>query len=400
MIKKIAGGVAVPRGFRADGVSCGIKKNEKDLALILSEVRARAAALFTANKLQAAPLKITQQHLKDGMAQAIIINSGNANSATGEEGLRDARKMAKLTAVKLGIKESDVLVASTGIIGEKLPMDKIKAGIGRLFPQRNIKGSRMAAETIITTDTVAKEIAVTIKVGKKKITIGAAAKGAGMVCPNLATMLAFITTDALITSAALSYALRGSIASSFNMINIDGDMSTNDMVIILANGMAKNKEITLRSKELTKFQEAITFVTSSLAKMIVKDAEGATKFVEVKVKNAISPLEAKKASLAIARSNLIKAALYGCDPNWGRIISALGSSGVKIDPKKIDISIAGIMVAKDGVKAKFNHQMVKKKMTQETFAILADIKIGNNEATAWMCDLSEDYVKINSSYTT
>lgn len=400
MIKEIVGGVIAPRGFRADGVSCGIKKNGKDLALISSERRARAASLFTANKLRAAPLKITQEHLRDGIAQAIIINSGNANSATGEEGIRDARKMAKLTAAKLGIKESDVLIASTGIIGKKLPMDKIKAGIEKLLPQRDIKGSRMAAEAIMTTDTLPKEIAVTIKAGKEKITVGGIAKGAGMISPNLATMLAFITTDALITPAALSYVLRQGVASSFNMINIDGDMSTNDMVIILANGMAKNKEITLRGKELSKFQEAITFVASSLAKMIVKDAEGATKFVEVKVKNAISPLEAKKAALAITKSNLVKATLYGCNPNWGRIISTLGSSGINVGPGKIDIYIAGIIVAKNGVRAKFNSWMVKSKMTQKEFTILVDIKTGNKEATAWMCDLSPDYVRLNSSYST
>ncbi len=398
MIKEISGGVAVPRGFRADGVSCGIKKNGKDLAIILSEVRARTAALFTTNKFQAAPLKITQKHLRDGMAQAIIINSGNANSATGEEGLRDARKMAKLTAIKLGIEENDVLVSSTGIIGKKLPMDKIKAGIEKFSPLGGIVGGKRVAEAIITTDTFLKEVAVTIKVGGKKITIGAVAKGAGMVSPYLATMLSFITTDALITPAALNYVLRKSVETSFNMITIDGDMSTNDMVVILANGLAGNKEITM--KELGKFQDAITFVTSSLAKMIVKNAEGATKFVTVEVKNAPSFDAAKMASLAIAKSNLVKAALYGCDPNWGRIISALGSSGININPKKIDIYIGGVMVAQDGVGANFNSQMVKEKMTQETFTILVDMKIGNKEVTAWMCDLSEDYVRINSSYST
>jgi glutamate N-acetyltransferase/amino-acid N-acetyltransferase len=400
MIKEILGGVTAPRGFRADGISCGIKKKGKDLAIISSETRAQAAALFTTNKLQAAPLKVTQEHLRDGIAQAIIVNSGNANSATGEEGLRDAREMAKLIAVKLGIEESDVLVASTGIIGKKLQMDKIKAGIGKLLPQRNIEASKIAAEAIMTTDTFPKEIAVTTKVGKEKITVGAFAKGAGMVSPHLATMLAFITTDALITPVALRSTLRRAVAGSFNMINIDGDMSTNDMVIILANGMAKNKEITLHSKELAKFQEAITFVTSSLAKMIVKDAEGATKFVEVNVKNATSFAHAEKACLAIAKSNLVKAALYGCDPNWGRIISALGSSRINIDSKKIDIYIAGTMVAQNGVEVKFDSQVVKKKMSQEEFIILVDIKIGNKEATAWMCDLSPNYVRINSSYST
>ena len=398
MIKEISGGITAPYGFFADGVGCGIKKNGRDLALILSEVKAQAAALFTANRLQAAPLKITQKHLRDGVARAIIINSGNANSATGKEGLRDAKKVAELTAKKFGIKEGDILVASTGIIGKKLPVDKIKTGIESLLPQRGIEASRRAAEAIMTTDTVPKEVAVTTKVGKKKITIGAIAKGAGMISPNLATMLAFITTDASITSAALNRVLRQSVASSFNMINVDGDMSTNDMVIILANGMAKNRKITLSGKESSEFQEALFFVTSSLAKMIVKNAEGATKFVEVKVRNTASLAEARKASLAIARSNLVKTALYGCDPNWGRIISALGSSGIKINPAKIDIYIAGIMVAQDGVEAKFNSQMVKEEMARKTFTILVDIKMGNNEATAWMSDLSEDYVKINSSY--
>ncbi|NOX96512.1 MAG: bifunctional glutamate N-acetyltransferase/amino-acid acetyltransferase ArgJ, partial [Nitrospirae bacterium] len=329
-MQEIKGGITTPRGFQAAGIKCGLKENKKDLALLLSEVPARAIALLTTNRIQAAPLKITKEHLRDSRAQAIIINSGNANACTGRKGLSDARLMTQLTARNLQIKEKDVLVASTGIIGRPLPINKISRGIEKLRQKLTVEEKSSAAEAIMTTDTFPKEIAVKIRIKGKEVFIGGMAKGAGMVAPHLATMLAFITTDALIAKQALKKALKDSVDKSFNMITIDGDMSTNDMVVILANGLAQNEEIETGEKSFKCFQEALDFVTLSLAKMLVADGEGATKFVEIKVKNAQDSREAKKAACAIANSVLVKTALFGEDANWGRIMAALGQSGIKL----------------------------------------------------------------------
>ncbi len=399
-MQEIKGGITIPQGFKAAGIKCGLKKNKKDLALLYSEVPARAAALLTTNRIQAAPLKVTKEHLRNSQAQAIIINSGNANACTGKKGLDDAHLMAQLTARDLKIKEEDVLVASTGIIGSPLPMDKISRGIKRLVKNLENEGGNSAAEAIMTTDTFPKEKAVTIKVKGKEIFIAGMAKGAGMVSPHLATMLSFITTDALISKRALRKALKDSVAKSFNMVTIDGDMSTNDMVVILANGLAENEEIKEGEKSFQVFRKALDFVTISLARMIVADGEGATKFVEIKVKNAQSFQEAKKAAYAIANSNLVKTALFGEDANWGRIMAALGQAGIKLREEKINIRLGRKTIVKGGQAAKFDRAGIKKIMSGKDIRITVDLKLGEGEAVVWTTDLSEDYIKINSCYPT
>lgn len=415
-MREIKGGVTVPRGFKAAGIKCGLKKNKKDLALLYSEVPARALALFTTNRIQAAPLKITREHLRGGQAQAIIINSGNANACTGRKGLDDARLMTERTAQGLKIKAKDILVASTGIIGRPLPMDKISRGIKVLAGRLESKGGHAAAEAIMTTDTFAKEKAVKIRVKGKEVNIGGMAKGAGMISPHLATMLSFITTDALITKRALKKAWKDSITKSFNMITIDGDMSTNDMAIILANGLAENEEIEEGGGSFRLFREALDFVTLSLAKMVVADGEGATKFVEVKVKKARNSQEAKKAAQAIANSNLVKTALFGEDANWGRIMAALGQAEIKLKEEKISISLSslcscpegkgktprgrGQIVVKGGQAAKPDRKGIKEIMSGKNIRITVDLKSGPEEAVIWTTDFSPDYIRINSRYPT
>jgi len=399
-MQEIKGGITTPRGFQAAGVRCGLKKSKKDLALLFSEIPARATALFTTNRIQAAPLKITREHLQGGRAQAIIINSGNANACTGSKGLDDARLMAQLTARNLHIKEKDVLVASTGIIGRPLPMDKISRGIEELVQKLTVEEKSSAAEAIMTTDTFPKEIAVKIRIKGKEVFIGGMAKGAGMVAPHLATMLAFITTDALITKQALRKALKDSVDKSFNMITIDGDMSTNDMVVILANGLAQNEEIATGEKSFKCFQEALDFVTLSLAKMLVADGEGATKFVEIKVKNAQDSREAKKAAYAIANSALVKTALFGEDANWGRIMAALGQAGIKLKEDEINIRVGGKTIVKDGQAVNFDQDRINEIMSAENIQLTVDLKMGKGQATVWTADLSASYVRINSRYPT
>ncbi len=399
-MREIKGGITLPRGFKAAGIKCGLKKNRKDLALLLSEVPARAMALLTTNRIQAAPLKVTKEHLRNGWAQAVIINSGNANACTGKKGLDNARLMARLTARNLKIREKDVLVASTGIIGRPLPMNKISRGIKELAERLEEEGGLSAAEAIMTTDTVPKEKAVKVRLKGKEVSIGGMAKGSGMIFPHLATMLSFITTDARIAKGSLRKAWKDSVDKSFNRITIDGDMSTNDMVVILANGLAENEEIEEQDEDFQTFRKALDFVTSSLARMMVADGEGATKFVEIKVKNARSSPEAKKAAYSIANSTLVKTALFGEDANWGRIMAALGQAGIKLKEERIDIRLGRKTIVKDGRAAKFDRDKIKKIMSGENISITIDLKSGKEEATVWTTDLSEDYVKINSHYPT
>ena len=416
-MREIKGGVTIPRGFKAAGLKCGLKKNKKDLALLCSEVPARTAALLTTNRIQAAPLKVTKEHLRNGRAQAVIINSGNANACTGKKGLDDARTMTQLTARNLKIKDKDILVASTGIIGKPLPMDKISRGIKGLAKILEREGGLSAAEAIMTTDTFPKEKAVKFRVKGKEVFIGGMAKGAGMISPHLATMLSFITTDALITKPALRKALKDSLDKSFNMITIDGDMSTNDMVIILANGLAKNEEFKEGEKSLKAFREALDFVTLSLARMIVADGEGATKFVEIKVQNARSSEEAKKAAYSIANSNLVKTAFFGEDANWGRIMVALGQAGIRLKEERISISLSplcsplagkrecpsggrALIIVKGGRTAKFDKNRIKKIMSGENIRLTVDLKLGREGAIVWTTDLSENYIRINPRYPT
>lgn len=412
MLEIKGGGITTPRGFKAAGIKCGLKRNKKDLALLYSDIPAQTLALLTTNRIQAAPLKITREHLRNGRAQAIIINSGNANACTGKKGLDDARLMTKQTACSLKIKEKDVLVASTGIIGVPLNLDKISPGIKKLAGGLKDEGGFSAAEAIMTTDTFPKEIAVKFRIKGKEVFMGGMAKGAGMVSPHLATMLSFITTDALIGRQALRKAGKESISKSFNMITIDGDMSTNDMVVILANGLAKNEELQVEEKDFQVFQKALDFVTLSLAKMLIVDGEGTTKFVEIKVSEAPNFQEAKKAASTIANSTLVKTALFGEDANWGRIMAALGRAGIKIEEKRLSIYLSslgekgkhlsgkGQIIVKGGQAAEFDKAIIQKIMSGGNIRISVNLGLGKSAATIWTTDLSKKYVSINSRYPT
>ncbi|HHV77306.1 MAG TPA: bifunctional glutamate N-acetyltransferase/amino-acid acetyltransferase ArgJ [Syntrophothermus lipocalidus] len=401
-MKRIAGGVTAPLGFLAQGVMAEIKKKDKkDVAVIYSQRPARAAGVFTTNLVQAACVKYTKKEVADGRAQAIVANSGNANACTGPQGEKDARLMAETAAEMLKIKAEDVLVASTGVIGVPLPMDRVTAGIREACQNLSPHGGHSAAEAIMTTDTVAKEIAVELEIEGKPVRIGGMAKGSGMIHPNMATMLAFITTDVAISLECLRAALTDSVNISYNMISVDGDTSTNDMVMVLANGMAGNWEITDETGETYRvFKEALDYVNVELAKMIARDGEGATRLIEVQVERAPSPKGARRIARAITASNLTKAAVFGEDANWGRIICAAGYSGAAFDPDKVDIYLGEVQVARDGMGLAFDEDKAREELRKETVIIKVDLKQGQWSAKAWGCDLTHEYVDINASYRT
>jgi len=395
-----SGGVASPQGFRAAGVKAHIKKDKKDLAVIYSEVPAAVAGVFTTNKVKAAPLLVTMEHIKNGRAQAVVVNAGNANACTGEQGFANAVATAQKAGELLNVDPHDVVVTSTGVIGVQMPMDRVLAGVEKAVGKLGRDGGAKAAKAIMTTDTVPKEVAVEFAVGGKKAVIGAMAKGSGMIHPNMATMLGFITTDAAISPALLEQALKSAVNMTFNMVTVDGDTSTNDMVVALANGLAGNPEIAARDDDYITFRDALIHICTHLAKMIAKDGEGATKLVEVRVVNAASEEDAKKAAKAVANSNLVKTAVFGEDANWGRIICAVGYSGAEFDPAKVDISIGDEKMCEDGTPLDFSEERAKKILERDEVAILVDLKTGTAEATAWTCDFSYDYVKINADYRT
>lgn len=399
-MKILRGGITPVNGFLASGVSCGIKRDSKlDLALIFSEKVSTAAGLFTTNRFIAPPLILTKKNLRQGTGQAVIVNSGNANAATGSRGYEDALEMGALTAKVLGIDSSLVFVASTGVIGEPLPMDQIRSGIPLVVNSLKKNGGKDAARAIMTTDIFFKEAAVRGTIGGKEVTVGGIAKGSGMIHPNMATMLAFIVTDAAINSDLLKNSLRKATDLSFNMITVDGETSTNDMVLCLANGMSGAKEIRDGSMELKEFQSLLEYVCLSLAKMIVKDGEGATKFVTITVDNARNFNDAKKIAMSVGRSLLVKTAFFGEDANWGRFMAAIGYSGVKVDEGKVDIYYDGVKIVDSGTgagsRADLLASMVLKK---KEFSVRIDLKAGKEKATVWTTDLSHDYVRINASY--
>lgn len=394
------GGVTSPQGFLAAGVKAYIKKDKKDLAVIYSELPAAAAGVFTTNRVKAAPLLITMEHIKDGRAQAIVVNAGNANACTGEPGLKNAVATAQKAGELLHIDSHDVIVTSTGVIGVQLPMDRVLAGVASAVGELSRDSGGEAAEAIMTTDTVPKKVAVEFTVGGKKAVIGGMAKGSGMIHPNMATMLGFITTDTAVSPALLEQALKYAVHRTFNMITVDGDTSTNDMVAVLANGMAGNPEIAAEGSDYVAFREALLYVCTYLAKLVAKDGEGATKLVEVRVVNAVSEEDAKKAAMAVANSNLVKTAVFGEDANWGRIICAVGYSGAEFDPAEVDIFIGDEKMCAAGTPLDFSEQRAKKILARDEVAILVDLKAGGAEATAWTCDFSYDYVKINADYRT
>lgn len=405
--KIVDGGVAAPQGFKASGVTAGIKhSNKKDMALIYADKSCNAAGMFTQNLVKAAPLLLDMDHLNktNGKAQAIIVNSGNANACTGEQGYRDALTMARLTGEKLGIAPQEVLVASTGVIGQSLPMDKITAGINLAVADLSESGGNDAARAIMTTDTMPKEIAVTFSLEGKEVTIGAMAKGSGMIHPNMATMLCFITTDVAVEAAALKQALKTAVDATFNMLTVDGDTSTNDLVLVLANGLAGNEELTVESDGYQSFVEALMYVCRDLTRKIAGDGEGATKLLEVQVKNAPSLHDARLAAKGVASSNLVKTALFGEDANWGRIICAAGYSGAQFDPNKVDIylksRVGELQTASQGAGIPFDEEQASRILKEKEITFILDLHAGDAEATAYSCDLSYDYVKINADYRT
>jgi len=392
-----AGTVTSVHGFVAGAVSAGIKKQDVlDLAILHSITPCTAAGVFTSNAIKSAPVLINQQHLRDKKAQAIVVNSGYANACTADKGKNDAGQMAKSVAKKLDISPQDVLVASTGVIGIPLPMDKIQKGIEKIVLSG--KGGHDLAKAMMTTDTFAKEIAVHIRIDQRGFTIGGVAKGAGMIHPNMATMLCFLATDAVVDAKFLQSALKKAVDKSFNMITIDGDTSPSDTVAILANGMAGNPTICEQNGEL--FQRAIDKVCIYLAKSIAKDGEGATKLIEVTVEGAISEQEARLAARTIASSPLVKTAIHGNDPNWGRIVSALGRSGANIKEDKLDAYIDYICVMEQGNPVPFDKEIAITVLKKQEVLLRVNLNLGHGKANAWGCDLSTEYVNINSAYTT
>lgn len=392
------GGVTDALGFLAGATYAGIKTGGLDLCVVYSERPCNAAATFTTNKVKAASLLVTQQHVKNGRLQAIVVNSGNANASTGEQGYRDAEEMARLVAEKVGISPDDVAVCSTGVIGVPLPMDKIRGGVPII--QLSREGGHAAAQGIITTDTRTKEVAARVLIGGCTVAIGGMAKGSGMIHPNMATMLAFFTTDADVDCGYLQTALRRAVDQSFNMITVDGDTSPSDTVLLLANGMAGNPPIDEGTLGAEEFQAALNFVTVELAKAIARDGEGATKLIEVNVTGAASVKDARLAARAVAGSNLLKAAVYGSDPNWGRILAAVGYSGAEVDPNIADVSIGEIALMKNGVIQPFDRAAASAAMKGPEVTIGVNLHLGDGVATAWGCDLTEEYVRINAEYTT
>ena len=404
-MKIITGGVCAAKGFQANGIHCGIRKNhsKRDLALIYSEVTANAAAVYTTNLVKGAPLLVTKAHIADGKAQAVICNSGNANTCNAD-GIEIAEAMSELVAKQLSIPASDVVVASTGVIGQRLKLDPIAAGLPALAEGLNPDGSAAAAEAIMTTDTLRKEIAVEFELGGVTCHLGGIAKGSGMIHPNMATMLVFITTDVAISSRLLQKALSSDIAETFNMVSVDGDTSTNDMITVLANGMAGNPEITQEGEDFNLFMKALNTVTVHLCRCIAGDGEGATKLLECHVTGADTLETARTVAKSVICSSLLKAAMFGADANWGRVLCAIGYSGAQVDVGKIDVAFqskAGtIAVCQNGAGLDFSEELAKTILLEKEITILVELNSGDASSTAWGCDLTYDYVKINGDYRT
>ncbi|MDZ5711082.1 bifunctional ornithine acetyltransferase/N-acetylglutamate synthase [Jeotgalibacillus haloalkalitolerans] len=401
-IKKISGNnIASPIGFKAAGLHCGIKHKKNDLALLVSEVPANAAGVYTTNAVQAAPLKVTKEALAvEKKMQAIIVNSGNANACTGKQGYIDAQTMQHLTANLLNIEPHLVGVASTGVIGEKLPMDRLKYGIPKLEPVAGLKGSIDFSQSILTTDTVSKNTAYKVDIDGKTVTVAGTAKGSGMIHPNMATMLGFISTDAAIESDHLHSALKSVVDRSFNSITVDGDTSTNDMVLVMANGLAENETLSPSHPDWKVFVQTLLHVCEDLGKMIAKDGEGATKLIEVEVNGAKNDEEARKIAKTVVGSPLVKTAAFGCDANWGRILAAVGYSGMTIDPNEVEILIGTTPVVREGEPLPFSEDELTEYLKQPEIKLKVNVNQGDGKGLAWGCDLTYDYVQINASYRT
>ena len=405
MLKEIQGGVCAAQGFTANGVHCGIRKNKtkRDLALIYSEVEASAAAVYTTNLVKGAPIYVTKKNIENGKAKAMICNSGNANTCNAN-GVEIAEKTCQLLAKEMNICASDVIIASTGVIGQPLDITPIANGIPALVKGLDAKNSTLACEGIMTTDTKVKEIAFEFVVGGKACRIGGIAKGSGMIHPNMATMLVFVTTDCKISPKMLQKALSEDVKHSFNMVSVDGDTSTNDMLSIMANGLAGNEEIVCENADYEAFASALAAVTQYLCRKIAGDGEGATKLLECKVDGGKDETTAKVVAKSVICSSLVKAAMFGSDANWGRVLCAIGYSGVDVDVKKVDVSFRSakgeILVCKDGAGVPFSEEIAKEILLEKEIEILVSLNDGDGKATAWGCDLTYDYVKINGDYRT
>ena len=404
-MKMISGGVCAAKGFQANGIHCGIRHNrtKRDLALIVSDVPASAAAVYTTNLVKGAPLTVTKNHIANGVAQAIICNSGNANTCNAN-GIEIAEAMSTLVAKATGIQASDVVVASTGVIGQPLNLEPIEKGMPELAAGLSVNGGEAAAEAIMTTDTIKKEVAVEFTLGGKTCRMGGIAKGSGMIHPNMATMLVFITTDAAISAEMLQKALRTDVAGTFNMTSVDGDTSTNDMVTVLANGLAGNEEITCEGEDFTAFMLALNSITVSLCRSIAGDGEGATKLLECSATGADTLEAARISAKSVICSSLLKSAMFGADANWGRVLCAIGYSGADVDVSKIGVKFQSakgeIEVCRDGAGVPFSEELAKEILLEKEIEIKLTLGDGPYSATAWGCDLTYDYVKINGDYRT
>jgi glutamate N-acetyltransferase/amino-acid acetyltransferase len=398
-MKKIEGTIASPLGYYADGIHCGLKRKKLDLGWIYSEVPASVAGVFTTNQVQAAPVIESRKIIQNGQLQGILVNSGNANACTGEQGIQNTKTMQKLASEKWGIDPNLVAVASTGIIGHQLPMDKIEAGIEQLH-QSTTKEAEHFQQAILTTDTGQKSVVIETVIDGQTVTIAGCGKGSGMIHPNMATMLGFVTTDAAISSALLQKALSELTEVTFNQITVDGDTSTNDMVLVMANGLANNTEITEQNADYAAFKEGLVFVLTELAKLIAKDGEGATKLIQVDVKGAKTALDARMMAKSVVGSMLVKTAIFGKDPNWGRILCSLGYSDAPLNPETVTIQLAGLTVFDKGQPVSFDQEVMVQQLEHDTIVIDVLLQDGEAFGQAWGCDLTYDYVKINALYHT
>lgn len=397
------GSITSPAGFRAAGVTCGIKvSGTKDLALIVSDSPAAAAAVYTRNRVQAAPIAIDRQHLSDGRAQAVILNSGNANACTGARGEADARRMCQLTAEALGMSSTDVLVCSTGVIGVPMPMDLIEAGVAPLVGALSDDGGISCAEAMMTTDTVAKHIAVEVEIGGRPVRVGGVAKGAAMISPNMATMLSVVGTDAALPAEQLRALLVEAVGRSFNCVTVDGDMSTNDTVIAMANGAAGvgDLDTPLPPADARTLYEAMEFVCRHLARAMAADGEGASKLIHIRVRGGEDEAAARQVGLSVANSSLVKTAAFGNDPNWGRILCAMGYAGVDIDPAEVEVALCGTTIYAAGAGAAYDAGSLSEAMKASEISIDIDLAMGSATAEIFTCDLTYEYVRLNAEYTT
>jgi glutamate N-acetyltransferase/amino-acid N-acetyltransferase len=395
----VEGGVTAPRGFAAAGVAAGVKRNGRvDVAVIAADRAVPAAAVFTTNLVVAAPVIVSREHLAGGLCRAVVVNAGNANACTGARGLADARAMADAAAYALGCAGTDVVVSSTGVSGVALPVERVTAGIATACAELGATGGAAAAEAIMTTDTFAKESACTVEVAGATYTVGGMAKGSGMIAPNMATMLAFVTTDAPLATAACDAALRSATGRTFNRITVDSDTSTNDMCLLMASGAAGGQAIGPDSPGFAAVAAAVEHVCGELARMIVRDGEGASKFITVSVRGAASESDAERAALAIANSPLFKTAIYGGDANWGRVAMAVGKSGAHVDPDRLEVVFAGVTTCLDGTGLAFDEAAASAGLAETDVEVVVDLHVGDSAATVWTCDFTHDYIRINGEY--